>query len=104
MSIARQRREAAAALAILLEEKQTALDAACNAQDPEAAKTAAVELALVQQNNTKFLIYVLKYFAGTLLKLPGGHQPLHDFSKMQTHDSLVDAVQADNEYDESTKH
>lgn len=101
MSIARQRREAAAALAILLEEKQAACDAAAEIRDDDAMQQAVVDRALVMQNNAKFIVFVLKTYAGTLLKLPGGKKPLHDFSKI-VHDgdeSLVDAIQTDNQFE-----
>lgn len=72
MSIARQRREAAAALAVLMREKQELIDAAILGRDEDTAGQAIIELALLQQNNTKFLIFVCETYAATLKKLPGG--------------------------------
>jgi hypothetical protein len=83
LSIARQRREAAAALAMLMEAKNEALKAAVTAFDDEAVQKAVVDLALLQQNNAQFLIYVLKHYAGSVKNLTGH--------------SLVEAVQYDNE-------
>jgi len=75
MSIARQRREGAAALVVLLEQKKEAMDAAVGSRDDAATQQAAVELALALQNNLPFILFVLKKFAGTLLKMPGGAKP-----------------------------
>lgn len=99
MSIARQRREGAAALAILMRQKNDALMAAANGRDQEAAQEAALALALVCQNNAKFLIYVLERFAGTIKHLPGGlkRNALAHGARMETHESLVEAAQADME-------
>ena len=72
MSIARQRREGAAALAILMREKHDELMAAANGRDEEAAQDAALALAMLCQTNAKFLIYVLERYAGTIKHLPGG--------------------------------
>lgn len=75
MSIARQRREAAAALATLMEAKNIALLEAAAERDNDACQNAAVELALLGQQNATFIIFVLKNYAGTMLKLPGGAKP-----------------------------
>lgn len=106
MSIARQRREGAAALAILMRQKNDALLAACNGRDEEAAQDAALALAMVCQNNAKFLIYVLERYAGTIKSLPGGlkREALAHDARHETHESLAEAVQSDNEFEDATKH
>ena len=71
MSIARQRRETAAALALLIRGKLMSLEAATERQDDEAAQDAALELALVQQNNAALIIWVLENYAGGLNTLNG---------------------------------
>lgn len=99
MSIARQRREGAAALAMLMREKHDALMAASNGQDAEAAQDAALALAMVCQTNAKFLIYVLERYAGTIKHLPGGlkRDALAHNARLETHESLTEAVSADLE-------
>lgn len=69
------------------------------AQDVEASEHAALELALLQQNNTGFIVFVLETYAGTLAKLPGGLGKYADPHQTKTHDSLVEAVQADANYE-----
>lgn len=72
MSIARERREMAAALALLIRGKLTSLDAAMKRKDDEAVQDATVELALVHQNNVAFILWVLEHYAGSMKDLPGG--------------------------------
>jgi len=104
MSIARQRREGAAALAMIMRDKFQAMQQASQSFDEEAAKNHAVELALLQQNNTPFLIFVLETYAGSLKNLPGGIEKYADPYQDKPHDSLVEAVQADDAFDRATKH
>lgn len=79
MSIARQRREAAAALAMLMRAKHDDLTSCAVMEDPEATADAAVQLALLTQENTPFIIYVLERYAGSVKNLPGGltREPLN---------------------------
>lgn len=99
MSIARQRREGAAALAILMREKLDAMEIATLGRDDETMQKLVVELALLQQNNARFLLYVLEQYAGTIAKLPGGlkRQALVHGARMETHESLAEAVISDND-------
>jgi len=72
VSVARERREMAAALALLIRGKLTSLDAAMKREDDEAVKDATVELALVHQNNVALILWVLEHYAGSMKDLPGG--------------------------------
>ena len=72
MSIARERREMAAALALLIRGKLISLDAAIKREDDEAIQDATVELALVHQNNVAFILWLMEHYAGTMKDLPGG--------------------------------
>ena len=92
MSIARERREMAAALALLIRGKLTSLDAALKRQDDEAVKDATVELALVHQNNVAFILWLLEHYAGTMKDLPGGVK-----RSGLVISSLVEAVNLDNQ-------
>lgn len=70
-SIARQRREAAAALALLLEQKADGLDIAVANREDNHVTRIALEIALLQQDNLRFIVMALKHYAGSLKKLPG---------------------------------
>lgn len=70
-SVARQRREAAAALALLLEQKFDGLDIAVANREGDHTMRIATEIALLQQDNGRFIIMALKHYAGSLKKLPG---------------------------------
>ena len=70
-SIARQRREAAAALAILLTQKADGLDIAVENREDEHVMRLATEIAIIQQDNLRFIIMALQHYAGSLRKLPG---------------------------------
>lgn len=70
-SIARQRREAAAGLATLLEQKADGLDIAVANREDEHTQRLAVEIGLLTQDNLRFIIMALKHYAGSLRRLPG---------------------------------
>lgn len=70
-SIARQRREAAAALALLLGQKADGLDIAVANREDEHVMRLATEIAIIQQDNLRFIIMALQHYAGSLRKLPG---------------------------------
>lgn len=70
-SIARQRREGAAALAMLLRDKFNGLDIAVAERDDEHTTRIALEIAIICQDNGRFIITALEHYAGSLKKLPG---------------------------------
>ena len=94
MSIARERREIAAALALLVRGKLTSLEAASNRKDDEATQDAAVELALLFQNNAEFILGLLEHYAGTMKNLPGGIK-----KPVLIKPTLAEAVQSDIKQD-----
>lgn len=96
MSSARERREMAAGLALLIRGKLTSLDAAMKRGDDEAVKDATVELALVHQNNVAFILWVLEHYAGSMKNLPGGVKKSSlVLSSSTDHETLGEAVQSD---------
>lgn len=70
-SIARQRREAAAGLALLLKQKLDGLDIAIDNREDEHVQRLAVEFAILTQDNGRFIVMALQHYAGSLRKLPG---------------------------------
>lgn len=70
-SIARQRREGAAALAVLLRQKFEGLDIAVSERNDEHTTRIALEIAILCQDNGRFIITALEHYAGSLKKLPG---------------------------------
>jgi hypothetical protein len=70
-SVARQRREAAAALALLLTQKADGLDIAVANREDDHTMRLATEIAILQQDNLRFIIMALQHYAGSLRRLPG---------------------------------
>jgi len=70
-SIARQRREGAAALATLMRQKFDGLDIAVAERNDEHTTRIALEIAILCQDNGRFIITALEHYAGSLKKLPG---------------------------------
>jgi hypothetical protein len=90
MSIARERREIAAALALLVRGKLMSLEAASERQDDEATQDAALDLAMLFQNNSHFILGLLEHYAGSMKDLPGGIK-----KPILTPPTLAEAVQTD---------
>jgi hypothetical protein len=96
MSIARERREMAAALALLIRGKLISLDAALKRKDDDAIRDATVELALIHQNNVAFILWLLEHYAGSMKDLPGGvKRSSLVLSSSTDHETLGEAVQSD---------